>query len=40
MLVAWDPVKQQARWQIEMPWPWNGGTLATAGTVTREEKFS
>jgi quinohemoprotein ethanol dehydrogenase len=33
MLVAWDPVKQQARWQIEMPWPWNGGTLATAGNL-------
>ena len=33
MLVAWDPVKQQARWSIEMPWPWNGGTLATAGNL-------
>jgi PQQ-dependent dehydrogenase (methanol/ethanol family) len=33
MLVAWDPVAQKARWQIEMPWPWNGGTLATAGNL-------
>ena len=33
MLVAWDPVKQQARWTIEQPWPWNGGTLATAGNL-------
>jgi PQQ-dependent dehydrogenase (methanol/ethanol family) len=33
MLVAWDPVRQQARWTIETPWPWNGGTLATAGNL-------
>ncbi|HEY6815098.1 MAG TPA: PQQ-dependent dehydrogenase, methanol/ethanol family [Croceibacterium sp.] len=33
MLVAWDPVLQQARWTIEQPWPWNGGTLATAGNL-------
>ncbi|AKH42190.1 PQQ-dependent dehydrogenase (methanol/ethanol family) [Altererythrobacter atlanticus] len=33
MLVAWDPVKQEKRWQIDMPWPWNGGTLATAGNL-------
>ena len=33
MLVAWDPVAQEARWQIDMPWPWNGGTLATAGNL-------
>jgi PQQ-dependent dehydrogenase (methanol/ethanol family) len=33
MLVAWDPVAQKARWTIEMPWPWNGGTLATAGNL-------
>ena len=33
MLVAWDPVKQEARWTIDMPWPWNGGTLATAGNL-------
>ncbi len=33
MLVAWDPVTQKARWSIDMPWPWNGGTLATAGNL-------
>ena len=33
MLVAWDPVAQKARWTIEMSWPWNGGTLATAGNL-------
>jgi mono/diheme cytochrome c family protein len=33
MLVAWDPVAQRARWTIEHPWPWNGGTLATAGNL-------
>jgi PQQ-dependent dehydrogenase (methanol/ethanol family) len=33
MLIAWDPVKQEARWTIEMPRPWNGGTLATAGNL-------
>ncbi len=33
MLIAWDPVKQEARWSIDMPWPWNGGTLATGGNL-------
>jgi len=33
MLVAWDPVAQKARWTIDMSWPWNGGTLATAGNL-------
>jgi len=32
-LVAWDPVRQEARWTIEREWPWNGGTLATAGNL-------
>ena len=32
-LVAWDPVTQSARWTIERDWPWNGGTLATAGNL-------
>jgi quinohemoprotein ethanol dehydrogenase len=30
-LIAWDPVKQEARWEVPYPEPWNGGTLATAG---------
>ncbi len=33
MLIAWDPVAQKARWTVEQPWPWNGGTLATAGNL-------
>jgi PQQ-dependent dehydrogenase (methanol/ethanol family) len=32
-LVAWDPVAQEARWTIEREFPWNGGTLATAGNL-------
>ena len=31
MLIAWDPVKQEARWTVEHPGPWNGGLLATGG---------
>ncbi|BDI59541.1 PQQ-dependent dehydrogenase, methanol/ethanol family [Qipengyuania nanhaisediminis] len=31
MLLAWDPVAQEARWSVEHPGPWNGGVLATAG---------
>lgn len=30
-LIAWDPVKQQARWKQQQETLWNGGTLATAG---------
>jgi quinohemoprotein ethanol dehydrogenase len=30
-LLAWDPVKQEARWEVEFPGPWNGGLLATGG---------
>ncbi len=32
-LVAWDPVAQKARWEVKRDWPWNGGTLATAGNL-------
>ena len=32
-LLAWDPVKQQARWTVEHPIAWNGGVLATAGNL-------
>ncbi|MEL7199692.1 MAG: PQQ-dependent dehydrogenase, methanol/ethanol family [Pseudomonadota bacterium] len=31
MLVAWDPVAQNAKWSVEHPGPWNGGLLATGG---------
>lgn len=30
-LVAWDPIKQEARWKVDLPSFWNGGVLATAG---------
>ncbi|MGC1460174.1 MAG: PQQ-dependent dehydrogenase, methanol/ethanol family [Steroidobacteraceae bacterium] len=35
-LSAWDPVAQKEVWRVEVPYPWNGGTLATAGHVVYE----
>jgi len=35
-LVAWDPVAQKARWEVQRDWPWNGGTLATGGNLVFE----
>jgi quinohemoprotein ethanol dehydrogenase len=32
-LLAWDPVAQKARWQVDYAPVWNGGTLATAGDL-------
>jgi quinohemoprotein ethanol dehydrogenase len=32
-LLAWDPVRQRARWQVPLATIWNGGTLATAGDL-------
>ena len=32
-LVAWDPIKQKEAWHFDYEWPWNGGTLATAGNL-------
>jgi len=32
-LLAWDPLRQQARWRVEHPVAWNGGVLATAGNL-------
>lgn len=32
-LIAWDPVRQQARWSVDYDGPWNGGVLATAGNL-------
>jgi quinohemoprotein ethanol dehydrogenase len=29
-LIAWDPIKQEARWTVELPTPSNGGVLSTA----------
>ena len=33
MLLAWDPIKQQAAWSQDYASPWNGGTLTTAGNL-------
>jgi PQQ-dependent dehydrogenase (methanol/ethanol family) len=30
-LIAWDPVRQEARWTVQHPHFWNSGVLATAG---------
>ena len=32
-LLAWDPVRQEARWKVPHDLMWNGGTLATAGNL-------
>ncbi len=32
-LQAWDPVRQQQAWEVELPVLWNPGTLATAGNL-------
>ncbi|GAB5414965.1 MAG: PQQ-dependent methanol/ethanol family dehydrogenase [Congregibacter sp.] len=33
VIVAWDPVAKQARWEVEHAGPWNGGMLSTAGNL-------
>ncbi|MBD2843497.1 PQQ-dependent dehydrogenase, methanol/ethanol family [Erythrobacter rubeus] len=33
MLVAWDPIAQEARWSVDHSGPWNGGLLATGGDL-------
>ncbi len=33
MLLAWDPVKQSAKWKVDYPTYWNGGVLSTAGNL-------
>ncbi len=35
-LVAWDPVRQSARWTVRHDHPFNGGALATAGGLVFE----
>jgi len=32
-LIAWDPVRQSARWSVEEPIATNGGVLSTAGNL-------
>ena len=43
-LVAWDPVRQQAAWSVDLPRHGNGGVLTTAGNLviagTTKQTFS
>jgi quinohemoprotein ethanol dehydrogenase len=32
-LLAWDPIRQRARWQHDVGLPYNGGVLSTAGNL-------
>lgn len=32
-LIAWDPVRQEARWRVRQTMPVNGGILSTAGNL-------
>jgi quinohemoprotein ethanol dehydrogenase len=32
-LIAWDPIARKARWSVTLKYPYNGGTLATAGNL-------
>lgn len=32
-IVAWDPIKQEARWRIDFDRPWSMGMLTTAGNL-------
>ncbi len=38
-LVAWDPVKQEARWTVEHTAAWNGGLLSTASGLVFQGKL-
>lgn len=38
-LIAWDPIKQEARWSVEHGNAWNGGVLATAGGLVFQGKL-
>nr|BBD50084.1 quino(hemo)protein alcohol dehydrogenase, PQQ-dependent [Haliea sp. ETY-M] len=33
LIVAWDPVAGEARWEVEHAGPWNGGMLSTGGNL-------
>ncbi len=39
-LLAWDPVKQEARWSVEHENAWNGGVLSTAGGLVFQGKIN
>lgn len=33
LIVAWDPVLGEPRWEVELAGPWNGGMLSTGGNL-------
>jgi quinohemoprotein ethanol dehydrogenase len=35
-LIAWDPILRKARWFVTLKFPYNGGTLVTAGNLVFE----
>lgn len=37
-LVAWDPIKQEARWTVEHDGPWNGGILSLDSGIVVQGK--
>ncbi|MEQ9315617.1 MAG: PQQ-dependent dehydrogenase, methanol/ethanol family, partial [Henriciella sp.] len=39
VLVAWDPVAQEARWSVEHGAAWNGGILSTASGIVFQGKL-
>ena len=39
-LIAWDPIKQEARWSVEHDNAWNGGVLSTAGGLVFQGKLN
>jgi quinohemoprotein ethanol dehydrogenase len=38
-LLAWDVLKGQPVWKVEHGFPWNGGTLATAGNIVFQGNY-
>lgn len=38
-LIAWDPVRKEARWSVEHGNAWNGGVLSTAGGLVFQGKL-
>ncbi len=35
-LIAWDPIAGKARWSVALKYPYNGGTLTTAGNLVMQ----
>jgi len=39
-LIAWDPIKQEARWAVDHGAPWNGGILTTEAGLVFQGKMN